>query len=74
MTRGVWVASAFGGHGLNTTAAAGLVIARAIAEGDDSHRLFAPFGLDPTYGIIGRIAAQLEYWRLQAQDMRDDWF
>jgi gamma-glutamylputrescine oxidase len=73
IARGVWVSSAFGGHGLNTTAAAGLVIARAIAEGDDSYRLFAPFGLDRTFGILGRIAAQLEYWRLQAQDIRDEW-
>jgi glycine/D-amino acid oxidase-like deaminating enzyme len=73
VARDVWVASAFGGHGLNTTAAAGLVVARAIAEGDDSYRLFSPFGLERTYGILGRIAAQLEYWRLQAQDVRDEW-
>ena len=32
---GLWLASAFGGHGLNTTAMAGNLIARAIVEGDD---------------------------------------
>ncbi len=31
---GVWLASGFGGHGLNTTAMAGNIIARAIVEGD----------------------------------------
>src|SRR5262249_55069376 len=42
---GVWVASAFGGQGLNTTAMAGELIASAIAEHDDRWRLFVPFGL-----------------------------
>ena len=31
---GVWLASGFGGHGLNTTAMAGNIVARAIVEGD----------------------------------------
>ena len=31
---GVWLASGFGGHGLNTTAMAGNIIARAIVDGD----------------------------------------
>ncbi|MDQ0473045.1 NAD(P)/FAD-dependent oxidoreductase [Labrys wisconsinensis] len=70
--RDVWVASAFGGHGLNTTAMAGLVLARALAERDDSYRLFAPFGLAPTHGAAGRLAAQFEYWRLGFQDWLDE--
>ena len=69
---GIWIASAFGGHGLNTTATAGLVVARALVERDDSHRLFAPYGLDRTYGMIGRLAAQIDYWRLRIQDRRDE--
>ena len=32
--RGLWVASGFGGHGLNTTAMGGELIARGIVEGD----------------------------------------
>src|SRR5262249_40015443 len=43
--RGVWVASGFGGHGLNTTAMAGELIARGLVDGDDTWRLFAPYEL-----------------------------
>ena len=42
---GYWLASAFGGHGLNTTAMAGEMIARAILDGDDRWRLFSPYEL-----------------------------
>ena len=65
---GLWHCTAFGGHGLNTTAVAGRLVAAAIAEGDDRHRLFAPFGLDWNGGPFGPVAAQLVYWKLQAQD------
>lgn len=65
---GLWHCTAFGGHGLNTTALGGRLIAAAIAEGDDRYRLFASFGLAWTGGPVGPIAAQLVYWKLQAQD------
>jgi len=65
---GLWHCTAFGGHGLNTTAIGGRLIAAAIAEGDDRYRLFAPFGLDWNGGPFGPIAAQLIYWKMQAQD------
>src|SRR5262249_43364919 len=42
---GLWLASGFGGQGINTTAMAGNLLAQAIVEGDDTWRLFAPFGL-----------------------------
>ena len=42
---GYWLASAFGGHGLNTTAMAGEMIARAILDGDDRWRLFSSYEL-----------------------------
>jgi len=58
----VWLASGFGGHGINTTAMAGGVIARAIAEGDDTWRRFVPFELVWAGGTIGRAAAQVHYW------------
>jgi glycine/D-amino acid oxidase-like deaminating enzyme len=58
----VWLASGFGGHGLNTTAMAGNIIARAIAEGDDTWRLFLPFELVWAGGRIGRAVAQVHYW------------
>ncbi|MEJ2432232.1 MAG: FAD-dependent oxidoreductase, partial [Pseudolabrys sp.] len=38
---GLWVASGFGGHGLNTTAMAGELIARGMVENDDTWRLLA---------------------------------
>jgi gamma-glutamylputrescine oxidase len=59
---GLWLASAFGGHGINTTAMAGGLIARAIVEGDQSWRLFLPFELVWAGGFFGRAAAQTLYW------------
>jgi glycine/D-amino acid oxidase-like deaminating enzyme len=43
--RGLWLASGFGGHGLNNTAIAGELVARGIIEGDQTWRLFAPYEL-----------------------------
>jgi gamma-glutamylputrescine oxidase len=65
---GVWLASGFGGHGLNTTAMAGNLIARAIVEGDQAWRQFTPFELVWAGGIGGRVAAQMRVWikRLRA--------
>lgn len=68
LEEGLWYCTAFGGHGLNTTAIAGQLVAAAIAEGDDRYRLFAPFGLTWNGGPLGPVAAQLTYWKLQAQD------
>jgi glycine/D-amino acid oxidase-like deaminating enzyme len=65
---GVWHATAFGGHGMNTTAIGGLVLAEAIAGQSDRYRLFEPFGLDWNGGPAGHAAVQLTYWWLQAQD------
>jgi glycine/D-amino acid oxidase-like deaminating enzyme len=59
---GVWVASGFGGHGLNTTAMAGELIARGIVDNDDTWRLFAPYELVWAGGVIGRTAVQGVYW------------
>jgi len=60
--RGLWVASAFGGHGLNTTAMAGELIARGIIDNDDTWRLFAPYELVWAGGRLGRAVAQGLYW------------
>ncbi|MGH6891208.1 MAG: NAD(P)/FAD-dependent oxidoreductase [Dongiaceae bacterium] len=65
---GLWYCTGFGGHGLNTTAAAGRLIAAAIAEGDDRYRVFAPFGLTWNGGPLGPVAARFVYWKLQAED------
>ncbi len=60
--RGVWLASGFGGHGLNNTAIAGELIARGIVEGDQTWRLFAPYELVWAGGMFGRVLAQGIYW------------
>lgn len=66
---GVWYASGFGGHGLNTTAVAGRVLADAIAKQDEKFKLFAPFGLEWAGGrFMGPLATQAMYWLYQAQD------
>ncbi len=59
---GVWLLSGFGGHGLNTTAMAGNIIARAIVDGDQTWRQFTPFELVWAGGMLGRAAAQIRSW------------
>jgi hypothetical protein len=65
---GLWLASGFGGHGLNTTAMAGNILAQAIVEGDDTWRLFAPFELVWAGGKLGRAAMQVYYWWFNARE------
>jgi gamma-glutamylputrescine oxidase len=65
---GYWLASAFGGHGLNTTAMAGEIIARAILDGDDRWRLFSSYELVWAGGGFGRTAAQTSFWLMQRRD------
>jgi gamma-glutamylputrescine oxidase len=69
---GAWVASGFGGHGLNTTAMAGELIAGAIIDQDDRWRHFIPFGLVWAGGAIGRRLTQAVYWGMQASDKFDE--
>jgi gamma-glutamylputrescine oxidase len=68
LSPGLWLASAFGGHGLNTTAMAGNILAQAIVEGDDTWRLFAPFELVWAGGRLGRAAMQVYYWWFNARE------
>ena len=65
---GVWLASGFGGHGLNTTAMAGTLIARAIVEGDQTWRQFSPFELVWAGGVAGRVAIQMRSWIKRFRD------
>lgn len=69
---GQFYASAFGGHGLNTTAMAGLVIAAAIAEDDDEYRRFAVFAPRWAGGPFGRMGVQGSYWLMQLRDVIDE--
>jgi gamma-glutamylputrescine oxidase len=65
---GLWLASGFGGHGINTTAMAGNILAQAIVEGDDTWRLFAPFELVWAGGRVGRAAMQVLYWWVDTRE------
>ncbi len=65
---GQWVASGFAGHGLNTTAMAGELIARGIVDKDDTWRLFSPYELVWAGGATGRALAQTLYWTRGARD------
>lgn len=64
----LWYATAFGGHGLNTTAMAGHLIAEAISEGDDRYKLFESFKLRRAGGPFRRAVTQGAYWAMQARD------
>ncbi|MFL6800127.1 MAG: NAD(P)/FAD-dependent oxidoreductase [Xanthobacteraceae bacterium] len=68
LSKGLWLASGFGGHGLNTTAMAGLLLAQAIVENDDTWRLFVPFELVWAGGPLGRAAMQAYYWWFNARE------
>ena len=69
---GLWMATGFGGHGLNTTAMAGELIASAIAEKDDRWKLFRPYPRQAVGGRLGQAAVQLTYWAMQLRDWLDE--
>jgi glycine/D-amino acid oxidase-like deaminating enzyme len=56
LRKGLWVASGFGRHGLNTSAIAGQLIARSILRGDERWRMFSAFELVWAGGATGRVA------------------
>ena len=60
--RGVWLASGFGGHGLNTSALGGELVARAMIDNDQTWRMFAPYELVWSGGLIAKALAQGIYW------------
>ena len=69
---GQWFATGFGGHGLNTTAMAGGLIARAIAGVDDSYKRFAAFPPQWAFGPIGTVGVQASYGWMQLRDRFDE--
>jgi gamma-glutamylputrescine oxidase len=66
--QGLWVAQAFGGHGVAPTTFAGEILAAAIAEDDPRWREFADYGLVSAMKPAGFLGAQLTYWWLQMRD------
>jgi gamma-glutamylputrescine oxidase len=66
---GLWVAQAFGGHGVAPTTFAGELVASAIAEGDTRWTTLASnYGLSSAMKPAGFAAAQLSYWWAEAKD------
>jgi gamma-glutamylputrescine oxidase len=70
---GLWLAQAFGGHGVAPTTHAGEVIASAIAEDDPRWREFDCYGVVSAFKPAGFIGAQLDYSWLQFRDAWKDW-
>ncbi|MGN6512192.1 MAG: NAD(P)/FAD-dependent oxidoreductase [Lysobacteraceae bacterium] len=70
---GLWVAQAFGGHGVAPTTFAGELLAAAIAEGDGRWRELAGYGLVSAFKPAGFLGAQLGYWWAEARDAWTDW-
>jgi gamma-glutamylputrescine oxidase len=68
LSDGLWYCTAFGGHGLNTTAIGARVVAEAIAGDSDRYRMFESFGLLWNGGFVGRGAVQATYWSMRAMD------
>lgn len=54
---GLWLAGAFGRHGIAAAAMAGDLLAGAILDNDDRWRLFQPYGLVWSGGTAGRAVA-----------------
>ena len=67
------MASGFGGHGLNTTAMGGEIIAAAIVDGSQTWRAFEAFDLVWGGGVLGRAAVQVSYWYLQNRERGLAW-
>ncbi|HUR43117.1 MAG TPA: FAD-binding oxidoreductase [Aestuariivirga sp.] len=70
--QGRWWATGFGGHGMNTTAMAGILLARAIVEGEDEYLRFKSFSPQWAGGPFGRAAVQASYWWMQVRDRVDE--
>lgn len=70
---GLWLAQAFGGHGVAPTTFAGELVAAAIADGDMRWREFSDYGLVSALKPAGFVGAQLSYWWYQARDSWKAW-
>lgn len=71
--QGLWVAQAFGGHGVAPTTLAGEWLAEAISGARPLPEALQRYGLAAAHKPFGLWAAQLSYWWLQAQDAWKDW-
>lgn len=65
---GLWYCMGFGGKGMCATTMGGELIAGAIAEDDETWRLFEAFPLGYAGGPLKPAIAQLAYWWMQLRD------
>ena len=68
LPNGLWYAMGFGGHGVAPTTLAGVVLAQALTGEAEIPRGLAAYGLAPTFGPLGKLAAQATYWWMQGRD------
>ncbi|MEM8750268.1 MAG: FAD-binding oxidoreductase [Pseudomonadota bacterium] len=68
----LWACTGFGGHGLNTTAMGGRLVADGILGQSDTWKEFDSYRPDWVGGIVGRAAAQAKYWQMQYADWREE--
>jgi gamma-glutamylputrescine oxidase len=69
---GLWLAQAFGGHGVAPTTFGGELLASAIAEGDTRWRELTNYGLVSAFKPAGFLAAQASYWWAESRDAWKD--
>ncbi|HJS34403.1 MAG TPA: FAD-binding oxidoreductase [Pseudoxanthomonas sp.] len=69
---GLWLAQAFGGHGVAPTTFAGEILASAIAHDDPRWREFSDYGLVSALKPAGFVGAQLGYWWAEFRDAWKD--
>ncbi|MEM7196177.1 MAG: FAD-binding oxidoreductase [Pseudomonadota bacterium] len=65
---GIWYASAFGGHGINTATLAGEMVADAILKNDKSWQLFADFAPRWAGSFAGRLGVECSYRWMKIRD------
>lgn len=65
---GLWLAQAFGGHGVAPTTFAGEVLASALVQGDTRWREFSDYGMVSALKPAGFVGAQLRYWWAEFKD------
>lgn len=70
---GLWLAQAFGGHGVAPTTFGGELVATAIAEGDTRWRELSDYGVVSAFKPAGFVGAQLGYSWLQCRDAWKAW-
>ncbi len=72
-TPNIWYSTNYGNNGLGPTATGGEAIAAAIAQGDETYKLFEPFGLEYAAGFLGPYIAQGVYRSWQLRDIIKQW-